>query len=417
MEKERKRFAFWKKSPSQTSIDTAQVPQPAEASVSSQDLNSLAFQPDAGGPEFVEKDVNFSSLFMPFVKNYVSNLSHNKSPTKLPYPPNFYYPASSLQHQMNLQMQHIDLLARANTLPSPQERFLAVLKYSLSTCSLTKFPYKPIIAFLGETAQSYITNGDDTTFYCGEQVERDPAGSAFYICNPKQGFVHEGDVALVPKFKQAHVHVEFVGQRRTALIHPQGLWHEVYVADVPDLNIRLLRMHTELGGTLNLSCAATGYTASIDFKDKPIFGGKVNAITGKVLYQGREIYHIEGNWDEVAFIVDSATKERFELFNRTSALKTKAESYPLSTQSPMSGEKEWAPLLECLHRRDWEGAKAAKAVLDASHHERLARFDANGGFKSVYFNKTQEGIYQIKDPNVVYVDTPSAPVERGLPTM
>ena len=67
-----------------------------------------------------------------------SSHPNSQSPTKLPYPPNFYYPASSLQHQMSLQMQHVDTLVNANSLPTPLDRFIAVLKYTLSTCSLTK---------------------------------------------------------------------------------------------------------------------------------------------------------------------------------------------------------------------------------------------------------------------------------------
>jgi hypothetical protein len=42
----------------------------------------VVLQPDSS-TEFTERDVNFSSLFMPFVKNYVSNLSANK----VLYPP------------------------------------------------------------------------------------------------------------------------------------------------------------------------------------------------------------------------------------------------------------------------------------------------------------------------------------------
>lgn len=75
---------------------------------------------------------------------------------------------------------------------------------------MIQFPYKPIIAFIGETAQSTTTtsNGEvlDTTFYAAEQVEKEPSTSAFYISNPTRGVVHSGYVTLSPKFKQAHVH-------------------------------------------------------------------------------------------------------------------------------------------------------------------------------------------------------------------
>jgi len=382
----------------------------AEHTLAPNDLQSthatdVAVQPDAGS-EFTEKDVNFSSMFMPFIRNYVSNLSAGKSPNKLPYPPCFYYPASSLQHQMNLQMYYIDLLTKANTLATPLERFLCVLKYSLSTCSLTKFPYKPIIAFMGETAQTYTTHTDgtttDTTYYIGEQVDRDPVTSAFYIANPTRGVMHEGSVVMLPKFKQAHIQVNFAGQRRTVLTHPQGLYNETYVADVPDLVIRLLRMHTELGGSINVSCETKGFAASVQFKDKPIFGGVRNAIVGRVTQHGRELYHLDGTWDDVIYLTDSITKQKYEFFNRKTHLKQKVESYPLEQLPPTSGEKVWGQLIEALRREDFEQAKVIKAQLDVQGHELLARYEQQGGFVPSFFLKnTATGTYQLKDTALI----------------
>ena len=73
---------------------------------------------------------------------------------------------------------------------------------------------------------------------------------------------------LISRCNSTNCHiVSFVGQRRTTLVHPQGLWTETYVGDVPDLMIRLLRMHTELGGHLNLS-SDTGFECNVQFKDK-----------------------------------------------------------------------------------------------------------------------------------------------------
>lgn len=60
----------------------------------------------------------------------------------------------------------------------------------------------------------------------------------------------------------------FIGQRQTTLTGPNGAWNETYIGDIPDVMIRLLRMHTELGGDLNLSCPETGISANIQFKDK-----------------------------------------------------------------------------------------------------------------------------------------------------
>lgn len=73
MEKESKRHFFsFRKSHSQNNVAVDN----ASLSSSQQDV---AFQPDAApNGEFVEKDVNVTSVFGPFIKNYVSNLSHHQ---------------------------------------------------------------------------------------------------------------------------------------------------------------------------------------------------------------------------------------------------------------------------------------------------------------------------------------------------
>lgn len=66
---------------------------------------------------------------------------------------------------------------------------------------------------MGETAQTFTRHSDgvntDTTYYIGEQIDREPSSSAFYISNPSKGVIHEGAVAMLPKFKQAHIHGMF----------------------------------------------------------------------------------------------------------------------------------------------------------------------------------------------------------------
>jgi hypothetical protein len=211
---------------------------------------------------------------------------------------------------------------------------------------------------------------------------------------------------MVPKFKQAHIHVRFVGQRKTILAHPQGLWNETYIADVPDLMIRLLRMHTELGGSINLSCPSTGYAATVQFKDKPIFGGLKNAISGSVALHGREIYSIDGTWDGIVYITDVNTREKFELFNRNTCPKQKVVTPPLEEQPETAGDKVWGPLMETLRRGDFEQAKLIKAQLDDQAHERLARIEQTGGFVSSYFHKNvATGLWDINDPNIIYGKT------------
>jgi hypothetical protein len=66
--------------------------------------------------------------------------------------------------------------------------------------------------------------------------------------------------------------------RRSILTHP---WHE-------------------LGGKVNISCSKTGYSSSITFHTKPMYGGIRDHITGEVkhLPSGRVVCKINGQWTE-----------------------------------------------------------------------------------------------------------------------
>ena len=56
----------------------------------------------------------------------------------------------------------------------------------------------------------------------------------------------------------------------------------------------------ELGGKVNVTCAKTGYNASITFHTKPFYGGKLHRVTGEVknTSTGRVICKVNGEWNE-----------------------------------------------------------------------------------------------------------------------
>ena len=55
----------------------------------------------------------------------------------------------------------------------------------------------------------------------------------------------------------------------------------------------------ELGGKVNITCAKTGYNASITFHTKPFYGGKLHRVTGEVknTSTGRVICKVNGEWN------------------------------------------------------------------------------------------------------------------------
>lgn len=54
----------------------------------------------------------------------------------------------------------------------------------------------------------------------------------------------------------------------------------------------------ELGGSVSITCAKTGYSATVEFLTKPFYGGKKNRITAEVLQPDRKPFvTISGEWN------------------------------------------------------------------------------------------------------------------------
>lgn len=348
---------------------------------------------DDENQQIVCEDVGLASLFGPFIKNYTSSLASGKQVSKMPYPVNFYFPNSSLQHQATIQMTHIDLLLAANAQTDALDRFLGVVQYALSTCSLTKFPFKPIIAFPGETAHHFVSHSSENqTHFLGEQVTRDPPGSCFYINNPTKGVTHAGNVELVPKFNKTHVHVAVKGEQKTTLVDSTGRWNEEYFMETPDVAIRLFRMLTELTGKISITCPANGFAASLTFKDKPLFGGHKNVVVGKITRNEEQIATLEGVWDESIRITDDNGTREF--FNKNTITKKKLEQPEKVPET--AGHKIWAPLLKALNDKDYKTAKTLKEKIDADN---AALEKNNNGIQ--YFKKEGDH-YNIINPDTVH---------------
>ncbi|NXY88414.1 OSB11 protein, partial [Alcedo cyanopectus] len=57
----------------------------------------------------------------------------------------------------------------------------------------------------------------------------------------------------------------------------------------------------ELGGKVNINCAKTGYSASINFHTKPFYGGKLHRVTGEVKQNvtNTVVCRVQGEWNSV----------------------------------------------------------------------------------------------------------------------
>jgi len=55
----------------------------------------------------------------------------------------------------------------------------------------------------------------------------------------------------------------------------------------------------ELGGSVSITCAKTGYSASVEFLTKPFYGGRKNRITAEVFqpFDKKAFVTIAGEWN------------------------------------------------------------------------------------------------------------------------
>lgn len=54
----------------------------------------------------------------------------------------------------------------------------------------------------------------------------------------------------------------------------------------------------ELGGSVSITCAKTGYSSTVEFLTKPFYGGKKNRITAEILQPDRKVFAtITGEWN------------------------------------------------------------------------------------------------------------------------
>lgn len=347
------------------------------------------------GDNFEGKDVSVVSILVPFIKN----LGLATNPAKFPYPAQFYLPQSSLMHMVYLQMNYVDSLIEACQQPTPLDRFLAFVKYQFSTYALTKFPYKPVISVLGETAHyssPYCGSPDlaNKTYAIAETVTTEIPLSCFYIVNPAYGVTYEGAIDMCPQFKQAHVTVRFAGQTKATFAPPQGPLEE-YTSQLPDLSIHLLRMHTEFSGDVTIS-SSTGYVAHIIFREKALFGKTKNQVSGTITFNGFTIFTIDGAWDDAIYLTNVTTLKCFELLNKATARRNVLETPPIDQQPASSCYKIWGQMFGALMREDWATALATKEEIQ---RQELDRAHTVAGVPR-YFVKNSMGVWQIRDPSL-----------------
>eukprot|EP00127_Corallochytrium_limacisporum_P006658 Clim_evm37s232 gene=Clim_evmTU37s232 len=231
--------------------------------------------------------------------------------------PTFILEPRSFLEKVSDFFTHCDFLSRAAA-SKGEDRLLNVVRWFLSGFYLkprgVKKPYNPI---LGETFRCCWDDpvSNAKTFYVSEQVSHHPPVSAFYVQNRRAGFVISGSVN--PRSK-------FYGNSAASILDGTGYIQfldngEVYEFTFPNGNVKGVLVGTlsyEYGGEVSIVCQQSDLRAEIKFEMKPMFGGKLNVISGKVKEGKDTLYTLKGFWDNaIELIPESGSKPKETLWN------------------------------------------------------------------------------------------------------
>ncbi|NWV18702.1 OSBL8 protein, partial [Origma solitaria] len=291
--------------------------------------------------------------------------------------PTFILEPRSFLDKLSDYYYHADFLSEAAQEENAYNRMRKVVKWYLSGFYKKpkglKKPYNPI---LGETFRCMWVHPrtSSKTFYIAEQVSHHPPISAFYVSNRKDGFCLSGSILAKSKFYGNSLSAILEGEGRLTFLN-RG---EDYVMTMPYAHCkgRILygTMTLELGGTVNITCEKTGYSATIEFKLKPFLGNNdsVNQISGKIKL-GKEVMAIlEGHWDSEITITDKRTGVSETFWNPTSDMKDHRlcrYTVKFEEQDDFESEKLWQHVTKAINNKDQTEATQEKYILEEAQRK------------------------------------------------
>ncbi|KAK2161827.1 hypothetical protein NP493_1555g00006 [Ridgeia piscesae] len=299
--------------------------------------------------------------------------------------PTFILERRSLLEMFADFLAHPDLFVGIAEKKTPRDRMIQLVRWYLSTfhasrrSQIAKKPYNPII---GETFRcSYdlpdMTDKKDEKIsgplpwstencvsFIAEQVSHHPPISAFYAEHFKNRISIDGYVWTKSKFLGLSVGVYMVGQSVLSVAD----YGEEYIMTFPNAYGRsiLTVPWIELGGKIEITCAKTGYHATVDFLTKPFYGGKKNQIVAEVFApkEKKSFLTIKGEWngEMYAKFDDSTTQELFIDTKTMPVVKKKV--LPIDDQDEFESRRLWKDVTRCLKDKDVQEATKYKLTLE-----------------------------------------------------
>ncbi|KYQ88657.1 oxysterol binding family protein [Tieghemostelium lacteum] len=331
-----------------------------------------------------------------FIKNH---LKVGADMTRLPIPATFVAPISFLQAIQQQSAIYSHLLLSAPTIKDDGERFLQVLKYHM-TWPKMYFPKNPLNPILGETYECSVQHLDEKTqqpmdqgktVFMAEQVSHHPPVSCFHFQNEKHGFSFDSRQQITPVFKGKCIRAT-MDIKSCVTLHRGGDVKETYMNDkFCEGYLRLLRWKFEFSGKYNFTCPETGYSAAINFKDKPLLSGKWHDVQIIVSKGSEALYDIHGTHVDVLTITNLKDKSSSVFLNYNTLRQEPVQDLPFDTLKENASARVWKGVCESFLKKDGRKAGLEKQKIEEYQRKKakaLLAKDPNYHFKPIYFMQT-----------------------------
>lgn len=341
--------------------------------------------------------------------------------------PTFILEPRSFLEKLTDYFAHNDLLARVAKGATPEERMVRLVNWYLSGFYLgpkgVKKPYNPII---GETFRcrwtlpptAELPFASRTHFYA-EQVSHHPPISAFYCSNRRAGFTVNGSIRFKSKFQLTHVMAILYGVG-TLTLNELG---EEYIIGFPKAKASgwFSTLKSEIVSEVELTCPTTGYSALIEFKPKPVFGGTYNSLTGVIRKTGETntrgkvesevLYNFAGVWNQRIEITDARTGVTSELWDVRGKREKliPLEKPPIELQDEFESNRLWAKVTRAIVDQDQVAATEEKYVLEKRQRDEQKEREATG--TEWQFKHFRQDDPDTEFPRFTYVHINTTPFE------
>ncbi|XP_011607707.2 oxysterol-binding protein-related protein 10 isoform X3 [Takifugu rubripes] len=320
--------------------------------------------------------------------------------------PTFILEKRSLLEMYANFMAHPDMFLSITAGATAEDRIVRFVEYYLTAFhegrkgAVAKKPYNPI---LGETfhcswevprekvkpqvrsnqgssrdqgrAPNNSQQAEDSSAGCyrvrfvAEQVSHHPPVSGFYCECRERKMCVSAHVWTKSKFMGMSIGVSMVGEGVLCLLEHD----EEYVFTLPSAYARsiLTVPWVELGGKVSISCAKSGYSATVTFHTKPFYGGKVHRVTAEVKHNSTNtiVCKAQGEWNGTLEFTYSSGETK--VIDTDKLPVTKKKLRPVERQGRTESRRLWKRVTKSLKDGNIDEA--------TEHKHRLEERQRGGG--------------------------------------